>query len=374
MIALVVAAVVVAAAPDAWSPPRDGAASGVFAAAQLFSVGDAVFAGAEPDAVLPRFELSRAEVGGGFVFDRVAALVVRTEVVRSAGPQSAFGIDGDSFVPRLKLAYAQGRPSFVVADAAVVVEARAGMIPSPWLSRVERHLGTRGLAPLESERRTLFVPSDLGASLAVTVADVVELGVSVDNGEGNNEVEQNAGKNVTAVVDVGGPVARVFDDDVVVGGLGLYRDGSVGRGAARDHRAAAALYATHRLAHVVVEGVYGLGHAGRADDEPVLFDVAADVAIVPEVFGIAARYGIGTDDRNVDDSWTQRTTVAVFSDFGLHLRDSRALRRLRAWAGAHIDVADDNAGLARDDVVVFVSIEAAGATDVVELFSSGAHP
>ena len=361
--------------PDAWTAPHARAdesadRSGVFVAAQLITAIDAIVAATEPQTVLPAFRLDRADLGGGFVYDDIAALVVRAETIRSAAPQSAFGIDGDSLLPRLKLGYGALRPRFEVASVPVVVEGRAGLVPSPWLSRLEPRITSRGLAPLPSEALGLFDSSDLGASLDVSAFDIVGIGVTVDNGEGKNEEERNAGKNVSVVGSVAVPVVALDDDDVVVGGVVLYKDGSRGAGAVRDHRAAAAVFVDHARAHLVVEGVYGFGQDARAEVEPAVVDVAVDVTLWPNVIGVIGRYALHTDDTHVADAWSHQAALAVFSDVGVDLTDSRLLRRLRVFAGVSGDVVGAGAGpfvgvpAAGNAWQLFAAVEINGASDV----------
>jgi hypothetical protein len=351
-----------------WSIPRAGDDDGIFASAQLFVGGDATVAGSAPDTVVPAFRLDRAEVGGG---GRLGALggLLRFETIRSAAPQSAFGIDGNSLLPRLKLAYGVARPTFTLAAVDVVLEARAGLVPEPWLETLERRLGARGLLPLPSERAGLLGPADLGASVAVAVADVVDIRVAVTNGEGNNEVELNAAKNVAGVIactplafDVGGPLAL----GAQIGG----RFGSVGIAGVDDHRAHAALFAGHPRAHVVVEGSLGLGQDALAALRPVAVGTVVDVVIVPAWLGITARLDHRTGDLAVVDGWRHDGLLAVFSDLGLD--NDGVVRRTRLWLAVEGSLVGAGAGpvagvpAAAETLRGLVSLEVTGLTDVFD--------
>lgn len=358
-----------AAATSAWTLPPDRA-TGAFLAAQIFAGGDALFAETSTTAV-PAFRLDRAEAGGGFVYDGVAGLLLRVETIRSASPQSAFGIDGDSLLPRLRLGFGVVRPRFDVAGVVVVVEGRVGLIPNLWLSRLEPRSGTRGLVPLGSERAGQFGTSDLGASVSLDVADVAFAAVSVENGEGKNEVERNVDKDVTVVVGGAVDVATVFDDAVAVGAHGVYRHGSVGAGSARNDRAGVAVFATHRLAHVGTEVVWGGGSAGRADVEPLVVGTFADVQLWPSVVGLALRHDAVVADLDVDDALSHQATVALFTDFGL--APTAWLQRVRLFVGGEGRVAGANAGpvpgvpAAGTSWRAFVTLEVSAASPVLSL-------
>lgn len=370
----------VTTAPDAWSVPGSGDRSGVFVAAQVFSGIDATLAATEPETLVPQFRLDRADLGGGFVYEDFVGVVVRFETIRSAAPQSAFGIDGDSLLPRLKLGYGTVQPHFTLFDIPIEIEGRAGLLPSPWLSRVERHLGSRGLQALAAETNGFFPTSDLGVAVNASIGGLIDLGISMENGEGKNEVERNPGKNITAVVGAGHAVGALFGSDVSIGGLVLYRDGSVGAGAARDHRVAGAVFVDHDLAHVVVEGVYGLGFAARAEQEPAVVSVAVDASVWPTFLGISGRYAVVSADTGVADAWSQQYTVALFSDLGLSLSTSRLLRRVRVYAGVAGNSVGANAGpfpgvpAAGEAWRGFAAVEFNGASDVFDPFPTASTP
>ena len=369
-----------APAPDAWSLPEGGDDGGVFVAAQVFSGIDATLAATEPETLVPQFRLDRADVGGGFVYEDFVGLVLRFETIRSAAPQSAFGIDGDSLLPRLKLGYGTVRPRFDLWGIAVLIEGRAGLLPSPWLSRIENHMGARGLGALSSESNGFFPTSDLGVAVNANIGGLVDFGISLENGEGKNEVERNPGKNITAVIGVAHAVGTVFGSDLALGATALYRDGSVGAGAARDHRVAAAVFADHALAHVLVEGVYGLGFAGRAEQQPALVNVAVDANLWPSFLGVAGRWALVSADTGVEDAWSQQFAAALFSDFGLALHDSRLLRRVRLYVGVAGNSVGAGAGpfpgvpAAGEAWRGFAAVEFNGASDVFDPFPPASTP
>jgi hypothetical protein len=358
-----------AATASPWTIPEGGAQDGVFAAAQIFVGGDATWAATTPDTVLPAFRIDRAEVGGGARAGMLGALV-RFETIRSAAPQSAFGIDGNSLLPRLKLAWGAMRPTFALGPVDLIVEARAGLVPEPWLETLEQRLGARGLLPLPSERAELLLPADLGASLTVQLPRAgLDVRIALTNGEGAKEVELDTAKNIGGLVaytpwrfDLGGPLELGLQ----VGG----RFGTTGIASVDDHRAHAAVFASHDRVHFVVEGSVGAGQDARAEVRPVAVGGVVDVIAIPRWLGFTARLDGRTADLAVIDSWRHDALLAVFSDLGL--ADSGVLRRTRLWCAVEGSLLMPGAGpvagvpLAGQFVRGLVTLEVTGVTDVFD--------
>jgi len=358
--------------PSAWRAPDGGDDTGVFAGAQLFAGFEAPLLPSQPTTV-PRFVLERVEVGGGFVWQRAVTGVVRFEGVRSAGPQSAFGIDRNSLLPRVRLAYASFEPTFVLAGVNVNVNVRAGLVPERWLERLEGQSSLRGLVALPTERAGLLSTSDLGASAGVSLADgLFEVDVIAGNGEGKAEVELNAGKNLTVIASSTPLRLVVFDEVLALTAAIAWRDGSVGVSSTRDHRGLAALTASHPWFHVGVEAALAHGVDGRADRELLLLGAWADLPLWPGWCGVVARTDVtqalvtGSDGATTTD-----VIVGVFSDLGhpevAGRRAGELLRRSRVyltggWRQTLGDVAivADAAAAWR----IAITVELTGLTDV----------
>lgn len=364
--------------PSAWRAPETGADSGVFAGGQLFAGFDAPLSPAQTT-VWPRFLLERVEVGGGVVWQRTIEGVVRLEGIRSASPQSVFGIDRNSLLPRFRLAFAGARPAFSLAGVDVVVSGRVGLIPEPWLERLEGQGSLRGLVALPSERAGLLQTSDLGASAGLQVANgLVDIVVAITNGEGKNEVELNPGKNVTILVSSTPLRLSVFDEPLALSIAGAWRDGSVGVSSTRDHRGLVALTASHPWFHVGAEGVWALGVDGRADREVIGGGAWADAPLWPGWLGAVVRAD-AVHDVVVNSAGATTTDVlaGLFTDFGHPeiegRREGSVLRRLRLYVTGGVRTTSGDAAIADDAATawrVLATVELTGLTDIIALPTS----
>jgi hypothetical protein len=149
------------------------------------------------------FALDRAELGTQFWwrphwrFDTGVAL--RVEAIRSAGPKSIIGIDGNSLIMRLAQAYGHGAIHLGPIDIGV----RFGQIPERWIEQLEKGYDTRGADPLASDRIALFDRADLGGSLTISGwKGRFDVDVALTNGEGRAQLELNTGKNTTVIATV----------------------------------------------------------------------------------------------------------------------------------------------------------------------------
>ena len=324
---------------SAWSAPATGADSGVFFGGAL-SAAFAIPTSPTQQIPWPTFALPRAELGGGVVYERWLLGLVRVETIRSASPQSAFGIDGNSLLPRLRLAYAGLRPELTLWSVPLAFELRAGLIPNQWLESVEAHTALRGLGPLLSEDSGALVSSDLGASASVDVADgAFSVAVSIENGEGKAEVEQNPGKDLGVIIATTPVVAVIADDALRVGLLAGWRDGSVGVASGRNHRGLAAAVVSHPRFHVGVEGVWAQGLAGRPDRERLVGGAWAYGVIVDGVVGAFARADVGQDVKAFvpEDASDLSVSAGAFTDFGRPWRDNSVLQRLRLSVAGSVE-------------------------------------
>lgn len=260
-------------------------------------------------------------------------VAVRFEAIRSAGPNSVKGIDGDSLV--LRLAQAHGHAAVHLGP--IHLGARFGQIPERWIEQVEKGYDTRGLEPLPSDRVLMYDRADLGASLTASGwRGLVELDVALTNGEGRAQKELNTGKNTTVIVTV-----RPLRRDHVRGPIrlamhGLYRDGSYGvasveTGPGRNHRVAGAITLQSPWVFAGVEYSRALGFNA---DPAVVADVvgawASAYAYQPWV-GLAAKFDRHRQDTRLAGSHVHVATAALFSDVFGYLWRNR--RRIRLYAG-----------------------------------------
>lgn len=184
------------------------------------------------------FDLDRAELGIQSPETNMWGGELRLESIRSAGPNSLMGIDGDSLLLRIKRAWGYGQWQ----GKHWKVQSRFGLIPDPWHLIVMNSFPLRALGPSQGEREGLQDTSDLGASVQVTYRQQ-KLFMSLTNGEGRRFQEQNQGKNLLFGADFLIPLSWAS--------LKLstaYRDGSKGTSSGREHRL---YFASHLRANKV---------------------------------------------------------------------------------------------------------------------------
>jgi hypothetical protein len=293
------------------------------------------------------FALDRAELGTQLWWRphrRVdVGVALRVEAVRSAGPQSLIGVDGNSLVMRLAQAYGHGAVHVGPIDLGV----RFGQIPERWLEQLEKGYDTRGADPLPSERVLMFDRADLGGSLTVSGwKGRVDLDVALTNGEGRAQVELNRGKNTTVIATVRPWRTRHARGPIALALHGHYRDGSFGvpvdGAAGRNHRAGAAITLQSPWAFAGAEYVRAFGYA--ADPARVSDAVgawASAYAWQPWI-GAMAKYDHIRQDVDAEGGQVHVVTAALLSDvFGYTFRNRR---RLRLYAGYQYEGYGPNSG------------------------------
>lgn len=240
---------------------------------------------------LSSFELSRAEVGIQSPDQAQWGGELRFEVIRSAGPDSLMGIDGDSLLPRVKRAW--GFVSWGGARWSLI--ARFGLIPDPWHLIVMNAYPLRAVGPSQGEREGWQDTSDLGASAELTYRGQTFF-LSVTNGEGPAYQEQNQGKNLL----VGTRLTAGFEAGRLTFSAG-YRDGSRGATSGRDHRMYAEL--DWRMSRLSVGGLVtqAWGVSGRPSLEALAAQGWVAGWAIPQYLGVFAqgewvRYARGQAD------------------------------------------------------------------------------
>lgn len=282
------------------------------------------------------FELGRGELGVRAPLGPRAGAELRLESLRSASPQSLFGIDGDSLVIRVKRAW-----GFVTAETGPVrLEARLGLVPDPWVEALETGYPLRPVSPTLAERGGFFDTSDAGATAIARYRDLATVSVSVLNGEGRHQIEQNAGKNTTAVVAVS-PWRGCLG---VLGPARLRvqlaaRDGSVGAGSASDRRLAAAVTLAGDDVGVGAEAVQAFGFAGQGGVDARGAGAWATAALWRRWLGGWVRYD--RFDPDVDTGGDARWVLSA----GVWSEPSASRRgALRVFAGVEHEGAGAGAG------------------------------
>ncbi len=214
------------------------------------------------DDTFQELRLDRAEAGGeaqlGPASDQARfAAVLRAEAVRSAAPDSTFGVDGDSLLLRLRQAELRGRHRIGAID----LEARGGLLADPWTAWLGEVQPLRPMAASASEDELRWEPGDIGAAGRVARGPFA-IDAAVTTGEGRRYPERNTGVTTTIVLAAHLGSAGQWQPAVRVAVVG--RDGSIGPGAARDQRlgAAATARATRWSAGAELVAARGLADDG----------------------------------------------------------------------------------------------------------------
>ncbi len=306
-------------------------------------------------------ELERGEAGLGLDWS-IAEAELRIESVRSAGPDSLTGIDGDSLVLRVKRAWA----GVAVRPGGLDLSARGGLIADPWVATLERSYDARAAAPTLAESSELFDTSDLGGALTAAYAGRARIDLALTNGEGRTEPEQNRGKNLTAVGEARLVELPIFCESAWLLVAGGARDGSRGLGSARDHRAMAALALAGPHLGAGVEVVRGWGASGRPDLTPRGAGGWLG-GVTPIGLGGMARFDVLDHDGAAADDWQRTFTAALTYDLVPSALGAR--QRLRVLAGLALERFGlaapplPGAAAALDRTVAFVVVEARGGGD-----------
>ncbi len=296
---------------------------------------------------LSEFALDRGELGTQLWWRphwRVdTGVALRVEAVRSAGPQSLIGVDGNSLILRLAQAYGHAAVHLGPIDLGV----RFGQVPERWIEQLEKGYDTRGADPLGSDRVVMFDRADLGATLTLSGwKGRFDVDASFTNGEGRAQLELNQGKNTTIIATARPWRTRHARGPIALAVHGMYRDGSYGVPVAgapgRNHRAGAALTFQSPWAFAGVEYVRAFGFNARPElVSDVIGAWASAYAYQPWV-GLMAKYDHVRQDVATAGTQVHVVSAALFSDvFGYSFRNRR---RVRLYAGYQYEGYGPNAG------------------------------
>jgi len=296
---------------------------------------------------LSEFALDRGELGTQLWWRphwRVdTGVALRVEAVRSAGPQSLIGVDGNSLILRLAQAYGHAAVHLGPIDLGV----RFGQVPERWIEQLEKGYDSRGADPLGSDRVVMFDRADLGATLTLSGwKGRFDVDASFTNGEGRAQLELNQGKNTTIIATARPWRTRHARGPIALAVHGMYRDGSYGVPVAgapgRNHRAGAALTFQSPWAFAGVEYVRAFGFNARPElVSDVIGAWASAYAYQPWV-GLMAKYDHVRQDVATAGTQVHVVSAALFSDvFGYSFRNRR---RVRLYAGYQYEGYGPNAG------------------------------
>lgn len=292
---------------------------------QVFGRFDASFARQQDFA---EFTLGRAELGTCATYRGLGGFLINIEAVRSAGPESLLGIDGDSLILRAKHAFGFTRQSVGFGE----IVAQAGLVPDPWTQTLEGRYDLRAVSATLAERAAFFDTSDLGATLEYLAFEQrIGLRIGYQNGEGRNQIEQNPGKNLTFVLS-GMPLEIDLSGTLQLNLHFGYRDGSLGAGRSRNHRLFGAITVVHPRVKGGVEWSEAFGYLGRGDVNARLIGAWASGAIWQPYLGAYARFDALNQATEAEGATARRLEAGLYSDI-LDQGSSQTPFRLRVYLG-----------------------------------------
>ena len=305
------------------------------------------------DATASGFELGRAELGARLKWDGLDA-EARFETVRSAQPQSLFGIDRNSLIVRARWVRMGGG----IDLGALRLSGQAGLVADPFLDAVEDGFDLRDLSPLAAQTTGLLDQSDIGARLRLgAFDDRLAVEIAFVNGEGATETERNDGVDTTILLH-----AVPIKSDVLGGSqvqlTGFWRDGSRGAGAVQNDRWGLGLASRSPVGSLGVTYVAATGFNEQATRNASDLDAWANATVFDDWLGVMGRFGRTELDTRVD-AHRQRITAGLYLD--PPLTDRAAQRRARlyvTWSrlshGA--DVGLDPMAIDRDEVFIRLTL------------------
>lgn len=286
------------------------------------------------------FDMREFQLGLRANWKEMVGAVFRIEVIRSADPQSLFGIDGDSYIFRVQQAWAYGR----IGIWKLSFELRAGLIREPWIELVQQGYSIREMGPLQSQSAEFFAPAELGASIGIKGWDgLVELRYALTNGEGLNQTEQNNGKNSMLSLSFRPLRMALFGRPSVLALHVAYRDGSLGAGLARNHRIAGALTFAMPGYNLGAEYVVGLGWRGAGEITADSLSIWLQADLYKQWIGVLGRFDRLNTNFEVDDAVRTRISAGVYSDL-LRMSLWKTKQRFRLFVLYQYDSRGANSG------------------------------
>lgn len=282
------------------------------------------------------FVLDRGEIGACLGFQGMGGFQLKLDAIRSASPGSAAGIQGESFVVRVKEAFAFTRHALGPGHLSLAL----GMIRDPVLSEIDAIYPLSGLIRPLAERSGLQSVSELGivASYALN-SELLALTVAVTNGEGAAYREQNQAKNLIAVLK-SQPLALPLGEAILALKLHVgYQLGAVGVAEVKDSRVFGGFGVNYGSIDVGGELSYAMGHQGRGEIKALAMGFWAAGKVIDPYLGLLLRYDHWNP--NLDGSGLSEQTIlaGVYSDLA-----EMAAGRLRSYLAYRYEAFGNNVG------------------------------
>ncbi len=246
-----------------------------------------------------RFDLPRAHLAVTGDLGPARARVV-VEAVRSASEGALIGVAGDSWVVRLREAYASVR-------ARDWLEVQLGVVPTLTVPSIEGTWRLRMSGPVPVEEARLLAPADLGVAARVRLPrGYGTVSVGVFNGDGYNQREFNRGKNLEVAAEIhpfplgrGRPFALLAS--LVVGTSGVTD--------AIAHRLTVGVLYQGMIVRAGTVFTYAWGVEDRPDRQAYVLEAFANLAPVERMI-LAVRGSYTVRNTVVDDDHVWSLLVA----------------------------------------------------------------
>ena len=255
------------------------------------------------------FDLPRAHASMQIEHKAVDARAV-LEAVRSASEGSLMGVSGDSLVLRVREAWGRARwPATATADE-LVVEGKAGVVPTLTVPELEGTWMTRAVGPTPLEATGFASPADLGGTVKLTLPSRYgHVAVGAYNGEGYTNRELNRGKNLEFAGSIHPFAAVAAARPLAV--FGSYVMGSSGTALARANRTTAALLWQGSRLRAGASYTYAQGVRDDGEQTGYVVDVFARVEPVGRLLLNARASVWARDTRQADADTVTTLTGAV---------------------------------------------------------------
>lgn len=207
-----------------------------------------------------RFDLDSLEVGLRVAWGQTFFIDTQLDAVRSASPDSLFGIDGNSILLIARRALVDLRLPLGPGHLRMSL----GLLPDPVVTAIE----TADLRILDDALADvgLFLPrSDLGASLRYELA-WASLTLAVTHGEGARDVERDDRKDAIAMLEVTPVRLEFLGDEAELRLMVSGRTGSRGVGSVAHDHLGAWVALIHPRVNIGLEGHLAWGYDGRPVD------------------------------------------------------------------------------------------------------------
>ena len=240
---------------------------------------------------------------------------LRVQSFRSATKNSLMGLDGNSFVLRLRhfiLGY-----HFDIFKIPVTIT--SGLVPDLWTSRMIEAVGFSEITSPMTTKNGFTELSDVGfISRLGLVRDFLDLSIQVTNGEGMKEAELNEGKNISARLDL--HILKNESESSPALSVSLFgREGSRGISSAKDHRFATMFDFSWQEFNSGLSFIYADGKNKRSNLKSNGLTAWIDYGFLKD-YGLFAKTEKVLDNIEEDESFREKHFISFYRVLGSDLK------------------------------------------------------